>query len=335
MSEPQKKLDIDLDFLDKNDSTKFKNPKEGSGSGKKDQNESGPVSKQGLEKTGNKYNWKTILVICGIVLFFGWAIFSGNNSSNNSVSDSTESPAAPAVNDQDTIPTTQEVDSVAPIVPIEKTDNQICVGDYGSHSYATGEKNANGGPVCDCKSGFTWDSTKTTCVVAPPPPKTGYEICQDRNGPYATYDSESNSCGCATGYYLGTTSEQCVSLVAARDESCSASYPGTSFLKYDTASGKNICDCKTGYYWNDEMTACYSAASFDQSCVNSYGTGSHSTTENGKRVCDCSYGYVWNPQRNSCVTVSSVNEICERDVGRNSRYAGSSSDGKYNCTEPY
>ena len=337
MKDDKKHLDIDLEFLDKKDSAKPKPSTDGTGSSKEPASSGlDPVSNQDVEtvSTGYKYNWKNILIIGGIILFFGWAIFSGDSSNTNTNSTYTETPI---VNDQAITPPTDTpvVDIKAPIVPKVKTNSQICAENYGSHSYATGAKNADGGPVCDCKSGYTWDSTQTTCVVAPPPPKTGYEICQDRNGPYATYDSASNSCGCATGYSLGATSQQCVSFTTARDESCAASYPGTSFLKYDTATSKNICDCKAGYDWNNDRTACYTTASFTQSCVNSYGTGSYSTTQNGKRVCDCSYGYDWNPQRNACVTTASINAICERDVGRNSRYAGSSTDGKYNCTEPY
>lgn len=165
--------------------------------------------------------------------------------------------------------------------------------------------------------------------------QTPLEICQERHGYNATYDSATNSCGCAAGYSVGATSQQCVSFTVARDQSCAAQWPGSSFLKVDPADGRNICDCEVGSYWNNERTACYTLSSFNQSCVNSFGTGAYSTTENGKRVCDCGYGYAFNPQRNACVSVSSINAICERDVGRNSHYAGSSSDGKYNCTEPY
>lgn len=338
MEDDKKHLDIDLEFLDKNDSAKPKPSKDDSSSSK-DPAKSGsdPVSNPEIETTGNKYNWKNILIISGIILFFGWAIFSGSNSSNNSVSDSTESPVAPVVNDQAIIPptTTPVVDAVDPIAPKEKTNNQICVDNYGSHSYATGNKNADGGPVCDCESGYTWDTAQTTCVVAPPPPKSGYEICQDRNGPYATYDSASNSCGCVSGYSLSAATNQCVDALTARDDSCAASYPGTSFLKYDTTISKNICDCKAGYDWNNDRTACYTTAAFNQSCVDTYGTGAYSTTENGKRVCDCGYGYSFNAQRNMCVTTASINAICVRDVGRNSTYSGTVTNGKYDCTQPY
>ncbi|MEK7638965.1 MAG: hypothetical protein AAB388_02255 [Patescibacteria group bacterium] len=174
------------------------------------------------------------------------------------------------------------------------------------------------------------ERTQTTPVV-----QTPLEICQERNGYNATYDSATNSCGCTAGYSLGATSQQCVNFTVARDESCASQWPGTSFLKVDPADGKNICDCEVGSYWDSGRTACYSLSSFNQSCVNSYGTGAYSTTEDGKRVCDCGYGYDWDIERNSCVSTASINAICEKDVGRNSRYAGYVEDGKYICTAPY
>ena len=215
-----------------------------------------------------------------------------------------------------------------------KTTNQICKDNYGSHSYSTGEKNASGSPICDCTSGYIWNASQTLCVVVPVA-KTGLQICQDRSGPYETYDSTANSCSCASGYYYGEISKQCVGLIEYRNQNCEVTYPGTSFLKYDQTSGKNTCDCKVGYDWNAERTACYTATSFTQSCVSAYGVGSYSTNQNGKRVCDCLYGYDWNIQRNTCVTTASINAICERDTGRNSMYSGVVLNGAYQCTNPY
>ncbi|KND49797.1 MAG: hypothetical protein AB203_01770 [Parcubacteria bacterium C7867-008] len=167
-----------------------------------------------------------------------------------------------------------------------------------------------------------------------PTTKSNYEICQERHGSYATYDSTDNSCGCMSGYYTSDTTNQCVSLLEARNDSCSAEWANSSFLRYDE-EGTSICDCKAGYSWNNDRTACYSQTSYNQSCQASFGSGSYSTTENGKRVCDCSYGYDFNIARNACVTTASINQTCERDVGRNSRYAGYVEDGAYICTAPY
>jgi peptidoglycan hydrolase CwlO-like protein len=70
MAKDNKHLDINLDFLDEEDTSK----KKVSGHKPKIANQESRVK---------KYNWKTILIIVGVVLFFGWAIFSEDNSTNN------------------------------------------------------------------------------------------------------------------------------------------------------------------------------------------------------------------------------------------------------------
>jgi peptidoglycan hydrolase CwlO-like protein len=70
MAKDNNHIDINLDFLDEDDSSK----KSVSSHKPKGTNK---------ESKRKKYNWKTILIIAGVVLFFGWAIFSEDNSSNN------------------------------------------------------------------------------------------------------------------------------------------------------------------------------------------------------------------------------------------------------------
>jgi hypothetical protein len=325
-----KKLELNLDFLGESAPEKLE---------KNDKNESKDQKiEYNTPKTGKpvsnapKWIWGTIGVVILIIIIAASSNGNSNTSTNNTDVTTNDSSTAPT----ESLPETyaSKTDSIVPVIKKTKTANELCRENYGSNSFSTGEKNVDGGPVCDCNDGYQWNADQTACVAVPKV-KTSLEICQERNGVFATYDSASNSCGCATGYYPGATSQKCVSFTTARDESCAANYPGTSFLKYDTETSKNICDCNAGYDWNNDRTACYTTASFTQSCVSSYGIGAYSTTENGKRVCDCSYDYDWNPQRNMCVTTASINAICERDVGRNSRYAGTSTDGKYNCTEPY
>lgn len=334
MKNKKEHLEFDLDFLDQKEAPRT-TPSKTPSLSSTDSPTPPPVNPVTTTvPTGYKVNWKNILIIGGIVLFFGWAMFSG--SSDTSTNNYAETAITRGGN---TLPPpvldTSSFESDTPTVPKVKTDSQICKADYGSHSYATGNKTATGGPECDCQTGYIWNDGQTTCVVAPPPPKTGYEICQERNGVNATYDSASNSCGCTTGYYFGATSQRCVGLIESRNQTCEAKYLGTSYLKADPTDGHYICDCKAGYDWNNDRTACYTTASFTQSCVNAYGTGAYSTTENGKRVCDCGYSYSFNAQRNMCVTTASINAICERDVGRNSRYSGTVTNGKYDCTQPY
>jgi len=314
MSDKDKKLKLDLDFLGENVSEKSEKKHESKKEHHKPENDA-PMSNttKGVLGAG-----VVAVILIGIAL-----ASSGNGSS-------------PANTSSNTLPPPAKTNSYVPIAERTKTANQVCKDNYGTHAYSTGEKDSLGDPICDCNDGYQWNSGQTACVAVPAAPKvqTPLEICQERNGYNATYDSATNSCGCASGYSLGS-SNQCVGLMVARDQQCSAKFPGTSWLKNDPADGHSICDCVAGSYWNNERTACYTLSAYTQSCVNSYGTGAVSTTENNKRVCDCGYGYDFNPSRTMCVTTASINAICERDVGRNSRYAGSSADGKYNCTEPY
>ena len=332
MKNEKKHLNIDLEFLDKNEKSKSNLSKDGTGPNSSDDKSPSVVK---TTSGDDEYNWKHSLVIIGIILFFGWAIFSGNNSNtytnsndwvpvetNNSVVDTNG-----LTTDTD-IPV---VDTYTPVITKTKTDDENCKDSYGLNSYYTGTKNTDGNIICDCKTGYSWNSSQTACVIA----KTNDQFCIESSGPHTVYNSSNNSCECASGYYYGAISKQCVNLIESRDQSCASSYPGTSFLKYDTNGTTNICDCKIGYYWNNDKTACYSLSAFNQSCVSSFGQGSYSTTENGKRVCDCTYGYSFNAQRDMCVTTASIDALCERDIGRNSTYKGTVTNGKYNCTEPY
>lgn len=331
MSDKNKKLELNLDFLGENVPKKSEKKHES----KKEHHK--PEHKKPEDDAQMSNTTKGVLGASIVaILLIGIALASsGDGSSSASTSGNTLPPPA-NTKTFDEILDVKKTNSYVPVAERTKTANQICKGNYGTYAYSTGEKDSSGNPICDCNDGYQWNSGQTACVAVPVAPKiqTPLEICQERNGYNAIYDSETNSCGCASGYSLGS-SNQCVSLMVARDQQCSAKFPGTSWLKNDPADGHSICDCVAGSYWNNERTACYTLSAYTQSCVNSYGTGSISTTENGKRVCDCGYGYDFNPQRNACVTTASINAICERDVGRNSRYSGSSSDGKYNCTEPY
>ncbi len=76
MKEPKNHLDIDLEFLNKKEPVRTA-PKPESTAG---QTSSTPK----IHSADTKYNWKNILIIGGIVLFFGWVIFSGDDSGSSS-----------------------------------------------------------------------------------------------------------------------------------------------------------------------------------------------------------------------------------------------------------
>jgi len=77
MKEPNDHLNIDLDFLDKKEPVRV---------AKKPDFEPGKTptsSSSALAPTGAKWNWKNILIIGSVVLFFGWAIFSDSSDSSS------------------------------------------------------------------------------------------------------------------------------------------------------------------------------------------------------------------------------------------------------------
>ena len=74
MKEQKDHLDIDLEFLDKKEPVRVA-PKSESNAGQTSTTPK-PAS------TEHKYNWKNILIIGGVILFFGWAIFSDDGSSS-------------------------------------------------------------------------------------------------------------------------------------------------------------------------------------------------------------------------------------------------------------
>jgi hypothetical protein len=84
MKEPKDHLNIDLDFLDKKEPVRVAPPKPEPPKGSEPNwRYYDPNKAKANSGSGKKYNWKNILIIGGIVLFFGWVIFSGSGSSTS------------------------------------------------------------------------------------------------------------------------------------------------------------------------------------------------------------------------------------------------------------
>jgi len=83
MAQDKEHLDINLDFLDKDTSPKGSTLAHKSSTPKE-------------ENVTKKYNWKKILIIGGVILFFGWVIFSDNNSSTSTTNTGSYTP--PSIN---------------------------------------------------------------------------------------------------------------------------------------------------------------------------------------------------------------------------------------------
>ena len=84
MKETKEHLDIDLGFLDKKESVRAVP--------KSESNKNNESSSKTKSFTSKKHNWKNILIICGVILFFGWIVFSDDDSSS-SVSNSNYTPS--------------------------------------------------------------------------------------------------------------------------------------------------------------------------------------------------------------------------------------------------
>jgi hypothetical protein len=140
-------------------------------------------------------------------------------------------------------------------------------------------------------SGTTFDKSTDECVTP-----LGY--CENRNGTNATYDSASNSCGCAAGYELDSNNT-CVDGYQICNE-MNATWDGTSH----TSSGGFSCTCKNGYVQSYDGKTCVVAPikTGYQVCSESYSNMTWDGTydSNGKYNCVCQTGYTWNSSSQSC-----------------------------------
>lgn len=97
-----------------------------------------------------------------------------------------------------------------------------------------------------CSSGLIVDKNTGECV-------TPLEYCQNRNGTNATYNSVDNSCGCATGYVLNSSSICAVQRNGYQVcSNMNATWDGSS---YTSAGGFN-CTCNAGYTVSYDGKSC-------------------------------------------------------------------------------
>ncbi len=84
MKNDKEHLKIDLDFLDKKETPHVATPKTPPPSSTASHTPPPVKPTTTPVTTGYKYNWKNILIIGGIILFIGWAIFSDSSDSSSS-----------------------------------------------------------------------------------------------------------------------------------------------------------------------------------------------------------------------------------------------------------
>ncbi len=83
MKESKDHLNIDLEFLDKKEPVRVAPKPEPPKGDEPNWRYYDPNIAKANSGSGEKYNWKNILIISGIVLFFGWVIFSNSGNSNS------------------------------------------------------------------------------------------------------------------------------------------------------------------------------------------------------------------------------------------------------------
>ena len=198
--------------------------------------------------------------------------------------------------------------------PVAESNDQKCQDSYGVDSDYSGQTNSQGGLICGCASGYTWNTGNTACVSA----ETGYDVCvamnatwdgtTDSNGKYnctcedgyvsngttcvaepscplnENYDFGTNSCVCPVGYSI--YGGQCISSYAycTDTEGYGANYNAAT----------NSCGCDAGYTYNGSQCVMNSLY-----CSERWGVGAEYDYSMGG--CACEYGYESNGS--SCVYV--------------------------------
>lgn len=94
MKEPNDHLNFDLDFLDKKEPVRVS---------KKSDSETGKSTSPISSPTARKWNWKNLIIIGCVVLFFGWVIFSDSGSSTDSSSYTPSTQTSNSYNDNDMV----------------------------------------------------------------------------------------------------------------------------------------------------------------------------------------------------------------------------------------
>ena len=168
------------------------------------------------------------------------------------------------------------------------SNDQICQKQYGTNSVYSGQTNSQGGLICSCASGYTWNTGQTACVVVQ---QTNDQICQNNYGSYSQWSGTTNAqgspnCICQVGYAWNGTGTTCVTEVGLT-QYCQNNF---GFGSYSIVqNGKSICACMTGYTLNSSQTACILA---QPNCP------LFSTYNSVTYKCDCDSGYI--PVGNTC-----------------------------------
>lgn len=150
---------------------------------------------------------------------------------------------------------------------VEKTDGQRCQDDYGVNSIWSGTYNAQGGPLCSCKTGYEWNNQRTSCEVGVPKNQTTEkDLKQMLSSLSAQVDSLSQTAPTKTNNQL-----------------CGETFTNSTWKGNKNTQGGLECDCDTGYQWNKDQTGCILTSNVIQ-VVSGGGGGSSGSISNKKQA---------------------------------------------------
>jgi hypothetical protein len=209
------------------------------------------------------------------------------------------------------------------------TNDQACNITFPNSTYLK-EDNV-GKRICDCKTGYTWNDARTSCIIAPV--LTNDQICTNKYGSntfFKELDKEGTRiCDCKTGYQWNEARTSCILTPAkTQDQICKETYGTNSFwTNVRNSLGETGCVCNaSNSQWNPNKTQCITKVIHMETCEESYGPNSIIITDGSDgisgRHCGCKTGYKWNSD-DTCVPISVApvktnNQICQDNYGPNS-----------------
>lgn len=229
----------------------------------KDGNYTGLCSDTIVTQMKNSINTtKTVDIICKDN-YEGYAISVPVNSGgywcvdssgfNNQIPQGINSTSCSFVGSSDTANTYNPTTSTD-TTPVSLDYNQNCDKTF-PNSYSTGIDSTDGKNTCDCKSGYSWNNERTSCVII----KSFPNGCTSSVGFSATSGLSCDGkkkCGEDQYWDNSITKKGCYPWDEF-NKSCDSSYLNTYWNGSYGDTGDFICDCKIGYTWDSGQTGCY------------------------------------------------------------------------------
>ena len=186
--------------------------------------------------------------------------------------------------------------------------DEKCQIDFGYQAESTSAfYNELSGLSCQCKSGYLWNSSETSCIDAD-------FRCTELIGGNSNYNSIFQQCACDSGYLIDRDTHMCTSEV----DFCEELVGADSYY-----IGDYECACNYGYILSPEDETCISEEAF---CEEQLGSNSH-YIEDFK--CGCNNYYVLDESSGQCMEEE---QFCETYFGDYTEYVGNNNCG---CLDGY